>query len=78
MKKLTGKTVEVRELNYSCAVRDGYPEEVTYIGIVKTVSNHMIELKDCKILHQSLSRDDPGTTWFNTMASSFQSIKPSK
>ena len=78
MKKLTGKKVQVRELNYSCANRDGGPEEVTYEGIVKTVAEHMIELHDCHIVHQQLSRSDPGVIWFNTMASAFQSITLSK
>lgn len=76
MESLLRKKVVVRELNYLCAVRDRAPEEIEYKGIVAKVSGHMIKLVDCRISQQVLSREDPGEIWFNTMASSFQSIKP--
>lgn len=76
MKNLLGKRVHVRELNYFCAVRDGQPEEVVYEGVVINVDGHMIQVQGCRIVKQNLSRpQDVGTIWFNTMATSFQSIR---
>jgi hypothetical protein len=74
VKNLIGKTVRIRTLDYLCAIRDKHPEEVIYGGRVTAVDGHMVRIESCRIIEQSLSREDPGTRWFNTMAESFLSI----
>lgn len=76
MERMLNNRVVVRELNYLCAPRDGAPEEVLYDGLLTQVKGHMIELRSCSIIQQRFSRRNPEVIWFNTMASTFQSIKP--
>lgn len=76
LEELVGKEINVRELNYQFAVRDGQPEEVIYQGFVEKVDGHMLYVSFCKIIAQRMSRPrNQGGVWFNTMASSFQSLR---
>jgi len=74
--EMQGENVEIRELTYFMAIRDHGPSEIVYRGTLKAIEGHMILLDPCRIESQNLNRPHPQRMWFNTTASSFQSIQP--
>lgn len=71
---LIGKRVDVRVIDYTCAVRDKQPNQGSYVGTLTEVSGHMIRIDNGYYQSDGYMQAGFGTKMLNTMASTFISI----